>query len=114
MQAQFTPQQVSAEAPQHEMSIRDGRFASPLVITHGPWISASRLWPHLQAATGRQARNAPAAGPKAMDIDHRERQGQVRNLSLGRQRWFVFLGETHVCRGPTDVNRDAAGKTRLT
>src|SRR6266581_3999120 len=95
------------------MSIRDGRFASPVVITHGPWISASRLWPHLQAATGSQARNAPATGPQAMDVDHRERQGQVRNLSLGGQRRFVVLGETHVCRGSTDVNRDTAGKTRL-
>ena len=96
------------------MRIRDGRFASPLVITHGSWISASRLWPHLQAATGSQARNAAAAGPKAMDVDYREGQGQVCNLSLGRQRRFVFLGETHICRGPTDVNRDTAGKTRLT
>ena len=75
MQAQFTPQEVSTKASKHEIGICDGRFTSPVVITHGPWISASRLWPHLQAATGSQARNAPAAGPKAMDVDHWERQG---------------------------------------
>src|SRR5437879_13800252 len=96
------------------MRIRDGRFTSSVVITHGSWLSASRPWPHLQAATGSQARNAAATGPQAMDVEHWERQGQVRNLSLGGQRRFVVLGETHVCRGSTDVNQDTAGKTRLT
>ena len=114
IQPHLPAQQIRRQVAEHDVGVRDRRFASPPTVTGRPGLGPGALRPDAQRTRDfRDVRDRPAARAHAAHVHRRHLDGEIAQRGLARDGLAAVPTQGHVGRSAAHVQGQHVGEPGL-